>query len=454
MGLSSGMSLKRINFMGFVGLLTVLAFFIISGCGEEKVVIRYLKPPQPVELIFPPVDTFITESNPTFTWHFLDGASRYQIQVSLSVNFISNSINTTTSDTVYTTVSELSNNTYFWRVRAQNADTLWGDWSDAEIRSFYKSDYVDYITPLSSITTYGICQDVYVRGDTAYVADGQADLTIFDTLDKNNPTLIRNIDTIDDDYAYSVYIPAADTFPYAFVADLDGRVQVINTADTSFLYNYTFGEQNLRDLDAGIIDDTLYFFTIRARSGFNLASMSIYQIVYDPYPRLGDFYYINPIDMPANPYGVKWDGEYVYVACGEVGIRIINISDINAPYEYSSLILDGISYAVAVSGDYAYVAADREGLYVVNVQDKAVPFVVNQINTSGRTRDVHIVGDYAYIADGSGGLKIIDISVPDSAHFVVAYDTPYANGVWADSGYVYVCDRDEGLMIFENKVAR
>jgi hypothetical protein len=60
------------------------------------------------------------------------------------------------------------------------------------------------------------------------------------------------------------------------------------------------------------------------------------------------------------------------------------------------------------------------------------------------------VGDYAFIADGSGGLKVIDVSVPDSAHFVAAYNTPYAYGVYADSGYIYICDRDEGLMIFEN----
>ncbi len=455
---------KPLSFRGemlsVMGLLLIVGMLAIAGCGEEKVVIRYLKAPSSVELISPPIDTFITVNNPTFHWHPLDDAVRYQIQVSSSPYFINNTINTTWLDTAYTTISEIPNNTYFWRVRGQNADTLWGDWSDADIWSFYKSDYMDYINPISTLATYGLAQDVYVRGDTAYVADGQADLTVINVMDKSNPFIIRNIDSMVDDFANSVYVAAADTFPYAFVADTDGRVQVINVADTTFLYDISFGEQNLVDLDGAIVADTtesgssLYIFTVRSRSGGNLASMSIYQIVYTPFPRPGDFYSINPIDMPASPKGVTCVGDYVYVACGEVGLRIIDISDIYNPIAYSSLILSGVSNAVEISGNFAYVAADREGLYIINIEDKSNPVLIGQINTSGRSRDVHIAGDFAFLADGSGGLKVIDISVPDSAHFVAAYDTPYANGVWADENYVYVCDRDDGLLIFENRISR
>ena len=453
MGLAMGALSWRIKTIGLMGLLFALTIMMITGCGQEKVVIRYLKAPQPVELISPPADSFITDNNPSFSWYSLDGAVRYQIQISSSVYFLSNVINTTTLDTAYSTVSEIANNTYFWRVRAQNADTLWGDWSDAEIRSFYKSDYVDYINLLSSIATYGAAQDVFLRGDTAYVADGPADLTIINALDKYNPTIIKNMDSFADDFASAVYIPAADTFPHAFVADRDAHVQVINTADSSFLYSWTFGEQNIVALDGGIIDDTLYIFTVRT----GLSSyMKIDQIVYpsSQYPEIGPNYVVNPIPFPTSPRGVTYAGDYVYVACGEIGLRIIDISHINDPFECSYLVLGGVSYAVGGKDDFAYVAADREGVYVVNVQEKANPVLATQINTSGRTRDIHIVGNYAFIADGSGGLKVIDISVPESSHIVAAYDTPYANGVFADSGYVYVCDRDEGLMIFENKVSR
>jgi hypothetical protein len=440
-------------------VLTVLSVFaatmlVVSGCGEEKIIIRYLKPPSPVELISPPVDTFITTANPTFIWHPVSEAIRYQIQVATSSNFINTTINTNTAETTYTTISQISNNTYFWRVRAQNEDTLWGDWSDADIWTFYKSDYVNYINPLSSINTYGNAQDVFVRGDTAYVADGQADLTTVNVVDKSYPLIIWNWDTIDDDFANSVYVAEADTFPYAFVADMDGHIQAINTADTTFLYNNSFGSQNLEDIDAAVITDTLYIFAVRSRSGFNLSGMSIFQIVFDPYPRESGTYVVNPIDMPANSRGVRYGGDYAYVACDEVGLRVIDISDIYNPFEIAGLPLGGAALAVDVKDNYVYVAADRNGLYVVDVTTPASPAVAAQVNTSGRTRDVHVTGSYAFIADGSGGLKVIDIAVPDSAHFVAAYDTPYANGVWADENYVYLCDRDDGLIIMENLVSR
>lgn len=449
---------KPLSFRGemvrLVSLLLFVGMLAIAGCGEEKVVIRYLKAPSSVELISPPIDTFITVNNPTFHWHPLDDAVRYQIQVSSAPYFINNTINTTWLDTTYTTISEIPNNTYFWRVRGQNADTLWGHWSDADIWSFYKSDYMDYINPLSTLATYGLAQDVFVRGDTAYVADGQADLTVINIEDRGNPYIIRNIDPMTDDFASAVYVPAADTFPYAYVADLDGHLQVINIADTTFLYNWYFGEQNIIDLDGGIIDDTLYIFTVRT----GVASyMKIDQIVYpsnSQYPEPGPYYVVNSISLPTSPRGITRSGDYVYVACGEIGLRIIDISRISDPFEYSYLILSGVSNAVEISGNFAYVAADREGLYVINIEDKSNPILIGQINTSGRSRDVHIAGNFAFLADGSGGLKVIDISVPDSAHFVAAYNTPYANGVWADDNYVYICDRDDGLLIFENRISR
>jgi len=436
-------------------LIVVSAVMVlVAGCGEDKIIIRYLQVPPPIALISPPIDTFITANQPAFCWHAASGIVRYQLQVSPSLIFMTRTIDVTTSDTTYITVSQIPNSTYFWRVRGQNQDTTWGDWSDADVWSFFKSDYVNYIDLLSSLDTYGIPQDVFVRGDTAYVADGQADLTLVDIADKTNPFIIRNIDTIDDDFAKGVYVAPNDTFPYAFVADRDGRVQVINTADTSRINDISFAEQNLDDLDGAIISDTLYIFIVRSRSGFNLASFSIFQIVYTPYPRPGDFYYVNPINMPADPKGIARSEDYVYVACGDAGLRIIDIRDIYNPIEYSSLTLGDVSLSVAVKDNYAYVAADRGGLQVVNVTDKSNPVKVTQVNTSGRSKDIHIAGNFAFMADGSGGLKVIDISVPDSSYFVAAYTTPYAYGIWADSSYIYLCDRDEGLLIFENKVSK
>ena len=426
-------------------------FAIIAGCGEEKVIIRYLEVPPPVSLASPPVDTFITTGTPTFYWHSSDVAVRYQLQVSSSDNFIDKTIDIETVDTSYTTQSELANGSYFWRVRGQNQDSVRGDWSDAEIWTFHKSDYVNYMELVSSINTVGIAQDVFVRGDTAYVADGQADLTVMNVIDRHSPFIIRNIDTIADDFAKDVYVAPADTFPFVFVADMDAHVQVINMADTIFPEYASFAQQNIEDIHGTYISDTLYIFAARSK-GVSPANFSYYRIIYDPFPT--NISQIYSMDLPADANGIFADSQYSYIADGVAGLIIVDHSDILNPVQISSLDLTGSALSVWVEGDYAYVAADRAGIFTVDVTDKYNPLMATQINTSGRTKDVHVVGDYAFIADGSGGLKVIDVSVPDSAHFVAAYNTPYAYGLWADADYIYLCDRDEGLMIFENMVSQ
>ena len=407
--------------------------------------------PPPIELAFPPADTFITTNNPTFFWHPADAAVRYQLQVSGSTDFVNNNIDVQTADTTYTTISEIPNGTHFWRVRGRNQDDLWADWSDAEIRTFYKSDYVSYINLISSINTVGIAQDVFIRGDTAYVADGQADLTILNVMDKHNPFIIRNIDTIADDFAKGVYVAPADTFPFVFVADMDAHVQVINIADTIFPEYNSFAQQNIEDIHGTYISDTLYIFAARSK-GVSPANFSYWRIIYDPFPT--NIAQIYSMDLPADANGIFADSRYSYIADGVAGLIIVDHSIILDPVQISSLDLTGSALSVWVEGDYAYVAADRAGIFAVDVTDRYNPLIATQINTSGRTKDVHVVGNYAFIADGSGGLKVIDISVPGSAYFVAAYNTPYAYGLWADADYIYLCDRDEGLMIFENLVTQ
>lgn len=439
---------------------------IVSGCGKTKEIIRYRDFPTPVSLETPPADTFITAGNPTFIWHSLDQTINYQLQVAKTSDFVSRTIDIQTTDTSHTAAAEIPNSTYFWRVRAQNQDALWGDWSDADIRTFIKSDYVNYFDLVAQINTYGVPQDAFLRNDTLYVADGQADLTLVDVSMPANPMLIRNIDSGDDDFAKGVFVPptsfTADPYPFAYVADMDGRIQAMNVADSTFLSNQPFGtDQNIEDV-TGVVrtfspDSTaanLWIFAVS--SGFNRRKISYYEIKYEPLPNPWGFF--NTINLPADAMGLCLDEHYAYVACGSAGLAILDITDLGNVVTYPAYPLTfqggvtGPALSIEVSGDYAYLAADRAGLFVVNIRDRRNPVTVAQINTSGRSKDVQITGNYAYLADADGGLKLIDISVPESAHFAAAYATPYAYGLLATPDHIYLCDRDFGLMVFENRI--
>ncbi len=428
-------------------IMSIVAGIIVYGCGKDKIITReYIHGPSPVSLITPAPDSFVTVDNPTFTWHKSSTGVRYQLQVSRTTDFLIRSINVQIAETTYTTISPLSNATHYWRVRAQDQDSLWGDWSDAEIRTIFKSNYVNYVRPTSQIQTRGIAQDVYLRNDTAYVADGQSELTLVNVMDPYNPYIIRNIDTRADDFAQGVYVSPTDTFPYAYVADMDGKVQVINIPDTTgILDSIIGGDQNLEDLTGKMINDTLWIITVH--SGMGHCRVSFYQVVYSPLP--GQLFF-NYIDLPADGMGVAVDSQYAYVACGEAGLKIVDITDIYNASLVSGLDLPGTSLSVYVNGNYAYVAADRAGLFVIDITDRHNPVLKAQVTTTGRSKDVQVVGNYAFVADADGGLKVADVSIPDSAHFVTNYVTPYAYGIYANSNYVYLCDRDLGLLIFEN----
>lgn len=438
-----------LNFSYFVILvLSIAAGIMVFGCGKDKIITRELiRDPQPVSLVSPAPDSFVTVDNPTFIWHKSADAVRYQLQVSRTTDFLIRSINVQIAETTYTTVSVLSNATHYWRVRAQNQDSLWGDWSDAEIRTMFKSNYVNYIRPLSQMNTPGVAQDVFLRNDTAYVADGQSDLTLVNVMNPSSPYIIRNIDSRVDDFAQGVYVSPVDSFPYAFVADMDGKIQLVDIADTTGLLDSVIGgDQNLEDLVGKFFNDTLWIITVH--SGMGHRKIALYQIVYSPFPGQG---YFNPgIELPSDGMGIAVDSQYAYIACGEAGLKIVDITDFYNITMISGLELTGTSLSVFVKDNYAYVAADRSGLFVIDITDRRNPILKTQVTTTKRSKDVHIVGNYAFVADADGGLMVADISVPDSAHFVSSYATPYAYGVYANSNYIYLCDRDLGLLIFEN----
>jgi len=307
--------------------------------------------------------------------------------------------------------------------------------------------------------------------------------------------MVGNIDTYNDDIAQSVWKVRGDDIVY--VADMDGKIMTVDTRlpfDPYSFRNLSLGwNQNIEDITGIVYLDTIYVFT--AGSGLQRRKLTFNQIIYDnDIPRLGDLYNAFPFELPSDGKGVGFDsmtvvveyssndstyyetqtGMFVFGAVSQAGLWWINISQTHTFDGADSLLLwcpdllgtqDTPSIALSVFADngFAYVADDHGGLQIFDLPDTipsfdhadttvtADPILVSNINTSGRAKDVHVVGNYCYLADGSGGLKVIDVSNPYAPVFLAAYGTPYAYGVWADENYIYITDRDNGLMIFEKR---
>jgi len=112
---------------------------------------------------------------------------------------------------------------------------------------------------------------------------------------------------------------------------------------------------------------------------------------------------------------------YAYVAAGNGGLRVVDVSDPAAPTEVGSYDPPGRARAVAVQGNYAYVAYDQRGLRIVDVSDPAAPAEVGFYDRLS-AQAVAVAGDYAYVTD-LWGLHIVDVSDP-TAPTKVGYCQP------------------------------
>jgi len=158
------------------------------------------------------------------------------------------------------------------------------------------------------------------------------------------------------------------------------------------------------------------------------------------------------VDYVGHIGGVTWavavEGYLVYVGEGPA----LTVPDVSAPASPTVLgrtaALPGIVRTVAVAGGYAYVAAGDAGLRVIDVSDPSTPVEVGFYDTPDEARGVAVAGGYAYIADL--GLRVVDVSTPAAPVEVGFYDTAvYAYGLAAAGGYAYVADLDTDLRVVD-----
>ena len=105
---------------------------------------------------------------------------------------------------------------------------------------------------------------------------------------------------------------------------------------------------------------------------------------------------------------------YAYVAAGEAGLRIIEVSDPMRPRAVGSYDTPGHAWRVAadltsVPGQvYAHVTDERGYLYIVNVSDAAYPELTAVLDNL-QSGDVAVADGYAYVG-GNSYFFIVDLS--------------------------------------------
>jgi len=169
--------------------------------------------------------------------------------------------------------------------------------------------------------------------------------------------------------------------------------------------------------------------------------------------------------LPGIVRDVALSQDIAYVANGEGGLRVIDISIAAQPNEIGRYETPGAAQGVATAGQYVYVAESPRweeeggswqlvggGLRIFNVADPSMPLDVGFEDTDWRPHDVVLAHDHAYLAEQpvwdqelsdyvGGGVAVVDISEPTSPSTISAYETPgWASRITVADGYVYLAD--------------
>lgn len=178
------------------------------------------------------------------------------------------------------------------------------------------------------------------------------------------------------------------------------------------------------------------------------------------------------LDITGAPYGTQYTSSDLSIAsfgvepgrifAGQDGVAIVSASNGSftdtsevtvesfSPVALSFLPLPGFANNVVADDTYAFVAAGEAGLHVVDVSELEHPVLVATLDTPGNANDVELKDDRLYIADGAAGLMIVDVSLPMTPQFVGSVDTPGdALAVVVRDGTAYVADGGAGLTLVD-----
>ncbi len=153
-------------------------------------------------------------------------------------------------------------------------------------------------------------------------------------------------------------------------------------------------------------------------------------------------------NTPGYAWDVAIDGNFAYVADGEYGLQIVDVTTAYAPQLKANLKLPGVAMDVVVAGTYAYVADETEGLRIVNIADPTYPVETGFVKTHGRAVGLAVAENYVFLAADTAGLRILDVSNKTSPREVAAFDTrgnAYAVDLDATANTAFLADAGEGL---------
>ena len=231
----------------------------------------------------------------------------------------------------------------------------------------------------------------------------------------------------------------------------DGERHVTIIGDQLLISNYWFG---LRSFDISDISNPVEKFLVQLTDE-TYCSFTDGKYVYVANDVSGiqilDLNNLRKISEVVTPGGARWveaNYPYLYVALGEQGFCIIDITDMNNPVVSSLEIPAEWVQQVTRKDNLLFLATKKNGLIIYDITEPTHPQKLSQFKTNYDVVKIQIIDNYAYIADGPGGLLIMDISNPQLPVQVKRFfQKGFVSDVYKVGNYAYLANQNVGLQI-------
>ncbi len=337
------------------------------------------------------------------------------------------------------------------------------------------ASHIPTIDPEPIAHVGGLTRTVFVSGTLAYVGNG-SELTIMDVTDPDNPTKVGDIW-----WKEAVYdIQVAGN--YAYVAMSNG-LQIVNisnpsspTVAGSYIIGYSIQSLALNDTQAylgtnnsgmqivDVTDPTAPTFLGEYGSPNKVQDVAVVgSYVYAAFTQTIHVVDVSIPTIPAQAGSYSdYSGrmtvadDFLYLAAGGFGMRILDVSQPELPTEVSAFIPTGQNWYypsvsdIAVKENRAYIMyvgyspqpyiSDVRALVIVDITNPTMPIEVEEryqgLPGLSYSTPIQTLGNYAYIAGQYNGFVIVDIATPTPPYLRYETGLPPVQIIAKDQ-YVY-----------------
>ena len=145
------------------------------------------------------------------------------------------------------------------------------------------------------------------------------------------------------------------------------------------------------------------------------------------------------------------DRPFVWVATGDQGLVVLDVTDPTAPAEVAAFdwaAQDLVVQRFTADATYAYVACGDEGVRIVDAANPRAPFEVSHVPGAAPAFKTEWARSRLFVAQRANGMDIYDVRDPE----VMQYEGHVFETVWdlaSESGYLFTAAGDEGVFAYK-----